>query len=315
MAKKGFNASGRMSVERFERMFIDEFDVYCDILDKNGQIADQSATLASLRPDDFEAPGKVDFSLRANMQVANVQKKFKENFGIDLQIYKLDKPNDKDTLASLRKRVLHRGETLDDEADVSIQECVGNAASDDIMNSSDDQVVEGGISMEGQIVKLSFGMAIPTMVEDEQDEGLLLEAGDGIEEFRFDGTDSMDENALSQWVYDHFDLIFDGDLDDPERFKSIRCVGVAEFGGADAVYDDEQGLVLSDLELYMNVVGAEGELDEAALEDLFHLLVLRVKLGPAEMTYSEFEDYSAEVVEAVTGEFKPLKLEYPPKGE
>ena len=312
MAKKGFNASGRMSVERFERMFIDEFDVYCDILDKNGQIADQSATLASLRPDDFEAPGKVDFSLRANMQVANVQKKFKENFGIDLQIYKLAKPNDKDTLASLRKRVLLGSEATDVEADSCNQKCIGGAASDDLMNSSD-EVIDEGFSTEGQIVKLSFGVAVPTVVEGDDD--LLLEVDDGIEEFRFDGTDSMDRNALSRWVYDHFDLIFDGDLDDPERFKSIRCVGVAEFGGADAVYDDEQGLVLSDLELYMNVVGAEGELDEAALEDLFHLLVLRVKLGPAEMTYSEFEDYSAEVVEAVTGEFKPLKLEYPPKGE
>jgi len=62
--------------------------------------------LASLRPKDFKAPGKVDFSLRANMQVANVQKKFKENFGLEIQIYKLSKPDEKDTLASLRKSVL-----------------------------------------------------------------------------------------------------------------------------------------------------------------------------------------------------------------
>ena len=106
MAKKGFEASGRMSVEKFEQMFRVEFDVYCDILDEKGKIAKQSASLASLRPKDFKAPGKVDFSLRANMQVANLQKKFKENFGLDIQIYKLSKPDEKDTLASFRKGVL-----------------------------------------------------------------------------------------------------------------------------------------------------------------------------------------------------------------
>ena len=47
MAKKGFEASGRMSVEKFEQQFRAEFDVYCDILDEKGKIARQSATLAS----------------------------------------------------------------------------------------------------------------------------------------------------------------------------------------------------------------------------------------------------------------------------
>ena len=29
MTKKGFKASGRMSVERFEKLFVQEFGVYC----------------------------------------------------------------------------------------------------------------------------------------------------------------------------------------------------------------------------------------------------------------------------------------------
>jgi hypothetical protein len=106
MAKKGFEASGRMSVEKFEKLFRAEFDVYCDIINEKGKIAKQKASLANLRPKDFKAPGKVDFSLSANMLAVNVQKKFRENFGLELQIYKLTKPADKDTLSSLRKGVL-----------------------------------------------------------------------------------------------------------------------------------------------------------------------------------------------------------------
>jgi|SaaInlStandDraft_2_1057019.scaffolds.fasta_scaffold66343_1 hypothetical protein len=117
MAKQGFEASGRMSVEKFEQLFRGEFDVYCDILDEKGRIAKQSASLASLRPKDFKAPGKVDFSLSANMQVANVQKKFRENFGLELQIYKLNKPDEKDTLASLRKGVLLGDDDVGDDYD------------------------------------------------------------------------------------------------------------------------------------------------------------------------------------------------------
>ena len=63
MTKKGFKASGRMSVERFEKLFEQEFCVYCDILDAKGRIASGKDSLANLRPHDFEAPGKVNFSL------------------------------------------------------------------------------------------------------------------------------------------------------------------------------------------------------------------------------------------------------------
>ena len=118
MAKKGFEASGRMSAEKFEKLFRTEFDVYCDILDEKGKIAKQSASLASLRPKDFKAPGKVDFSLSANMLTVNVLNKFNENFGIELQIYKLSRPDDKDTLASLRKGVLLENQKdLDEQSD------------------------------------------------------------------------------------------------------------------------------------------------------------------------------------------------------
>ena len=87
MAKKGFEVSGRMSVDKFENLFLQSFGVYCDILTEDNKLAKQTDTLAVLRPEDFKGPKKIDFSLTANMLVENVIKKFEANFGISLQFY------------------------------------------------------------------------------------------------------------------------------------------------------------------------------------------------------------------------------------
>ena len=100
---KGFEATGRMTVGKFEKLFHDEFGVYCDIIDEKGNFAAESETLANLRPEDFDGPKKVDFSLRANMQVANVIRKVKENFGVKIIIYSLGEPDPQTTLASVSK--------------------------------------------------------------------------------------------------------------------------------------------------------------------------------------------------------------------
>jgi len=106
MAKKGFDVSGRMSVYKFEKLFLDTFGVYCDILTKNNKLAKDDGTLASLKPDDFKSSGKVDFSLNSSMLVGNVIKKFEDNFGVSIQLYDLTKANNKKTLASIRRDVL-----------------------------------------------------------------------------------------------------------------------------------------------------------------------------------------------------------------
>ena len=106
MAKKGFEVSGRMSVDKFENLFLQSFGVYCDILTEDNKLAKQTDTLAVLRPEDFKGPKKIDFSLTANMLVENVIKKFEANFGISLQIYEVSKASNKSTLAALRREVI-----------------------------------------------------------------------------------------------------------------------------------------------------------------------------------------------------------------
>lgn len=159
-----------------------------------------------------------------------------------------------------------------------------------------------------KLVSLTIGMAIPTMVEDGED--LLLEAGDGIEDFRFPETEDLDLAKLSQWVFERIEVVFDGSLDDADAFITIRCVGISEFGESDAEYDQNQGLILSNLEVYLEITPPDDELSEEALDDLFHLVVLRVIHENFEMTYTEYDDYSVEEIESIEHDYKKLDITY-----
>jgi hypothetical protein len=77
---------------------------------------------------------------------------------------------------------------------------------------------------DAQLVCLNFGLAQVTLIEDDED--LLIEDLDDISEFRFSGTDSMDLNALYDWVKNKINVDFGGDLDDPDKFSSITAVGI-----------------------------------------------------------------------------------------
>ena len=101
--KKGFTVSGRMSVGRFEEEFNVNFNVNVQVK-KGGRYAPDDATLASLRPDNFKGPKKVDFSVRGNMNVGRVKRMFNDFFRLNLQLYDGNKvASDGQTLASIRK--------------------------------------------------------------------------------------------------------------------------------------------------------------------------------------------------------------------
>jgi hypothetical protein len=150
--------------------------------------------------------------------------------------------------------------------------------------------------MIGQIVQLKFGFAYPSMLEGDND--LLLEPGDGLEGFRFAETSEMGSQDLSAWTESHFSCVLDGDLDDPSVFKSISVYGAERFGTNDAYYDEGRGLVLSDIVIYLIVNPEVGkELSDEAMDDLFHTIVLEVKDSSVTMSFTEFEDYEAAVVD------------------
>lgn len=150
--------------------------------------------------------------------------------------------------------------------------------------------------MMEQIVQLNFGFAYPSMLEG--DNGLLLEPGDGLEGFRFPETSEMDPQDISAWAESHFSCVLDGDLDDPSVFKSISIYGAEQFGTNDAYYDEDRGLVLSNITIYLIVNPEVGqELGGEAIDDLFHAIMVKVEDSSVTMSFTEFEDYEAALVD------------------
>ena len=84
---KSINVSGRMSVERFNGEFQKAFGVRCNVKISKWVNADGKATLASIRPNDFKGPSKVDLSIVGNMTVGTLKKRFEENFGVMIELY------------------------------------------------------------------------------------------------------------------------------------------------------------------------------------------------------------------------------------
>ena len=78
---KSINVSGRMSVGRFEEEFEKTFGVRCNVKLSKWRNADNKATLASIRPKDFDAPKKVNLPIVGNMTVRTLKARFEANFG------------------------------------------------------------------------------------------------------------------------------------------------------------------------------------------------------------------------------------------
>ena len=84
---KSVNVSGRMSVGRFEEEFEKTFGVRCNVKLSKWRNADNKATLASIRPKDFDAPKKVNLPIVGNMTVRTLKERFEANFGVMIELY------------------------------------------------------------------------------------------------------------------------------------------------------------------------------------------------------------------------------------
>ena len=84
---KSVNVSGRMSVGRFEEEFEKTFGVRCNVKLSKWRNANNKATLASIRPKDFDAPKKVNLPIVGNMTVRTLKERFEANFGVMIELY------------------------------------------------------------------------------------------------------------------------------------------------------------------------------------------------------------------------------------
>lgn len=145
--------------------------------------------------------------------------------------------------------------------------------------------ISGGGSHSYSIC-LDFGGLLPTMVETK--DGDFLEDIDDIGAFRFDGFPELSEE-FEEVVRRSFEIEFDGDLDRPELFREIKLTAL--HGPSYIGYDDD-GLNLSKVAVYMEVIATEEGLEEGDLEDIFHLIRPVVKIGGDSYYLGEFSEYS-----------------------
>jgi len=152
-----------------------------------------------------------------------------------------------------------------------------------------------------QYVCLDFGGANCTYIETEEDhfdeEGDLNSwfAGKGISE----------DNAVD-WAVKNLTVIFDGNLDDPEKFKSIKAIGIY---GPNVVEIGDGAPSMSGFAVYLEV-SSDSDLSEEELEDIFHLVIPIIESDNTIVAFTEFDDYSV-LLEAPSDGVRPVNVIWP----
>jgi hypothetical protein len=154
--------------------------------------------------------------------------------------------------------------------------------------------MKGILMTEFILAELVFGTAHCTSIELEN--GDYHDEPDAIGTFRFVG---VTESGLPTLIRECLSAVFDGDLDDPDLFEEIELVGVD--GPSQAHYSD-RGIQISGATVYLRLklsTKDDVELDDVELDDLFHLVVLQFESDGAVAQFSEWEDYSVQIIDTL----------------
>lgn len=148
---------------------------------------------------------------------------------------------------------------------------------------------------------LNFGGAICTYIEEgeehfDDEEKLTLWFQDK----------SISENDLFAWVAKHLTVIFDGELDKPDKFNSIKAIGLY---GPNLFGIDEGPPLLSGFSVYLEVK-SDGVLSEDDLEDIFHLMIPVIQFENTTVAFTEFDDHSVFLEEMGEG-VRPISVVWP----
>jgi hypothetical protein len=84
-----FTVSGRMSVAKLKQNFKEEFGATLRVY-QGVKLADDAATVASLRKKGDVQKGSTDFKVSSNMQVGTFEQKFLDVFGIKVRVAEKD---------------------------------------------------------------------------------------------------------------------------------------------------------------------------------------------------------------------------------
>lgn len=95
--------------------------------------------------------------------------------------------------------------------------------------------------------------------------------------------------SLLDWATAHLSVLFDGFLDNPEKFHSIKAIGI--YGPS--VFEVSGGSpLISHFSIYLEVEASD-VLCEDDLEDIFHIIIPVIKYDKVIVAFTEFHEYSA----------------------
>lgn len=146
-------------------------------------------------------------------------------------------------------------------------------------------------------VCLDIGVMEPKYIETA--EGDWIE-DDDLFAFALDGIPTDNEKALTTFCAKHLEIVFDGDLDEPDSFTRIAATELV----GPAFARIEASLIIMDLSIYFEVE-TEFELKEEDFEDIFHLIEPTLKTSKFSIAYGDFADFSVSL-ENASGNGTPL---------
>ena len=140
-------------------------------------------------------------------------------------------------------------------------------------------------------IELSFEGIFATEIEDGEG-NYFSNFDEDFASHRLKGTETLKSEELTQFVKENLKVIWDGSLDNPDHFKSYAVTKVE--GPSFASYD--VGLNLRSLSILLDVEITLDDPDEVDFDDLFHAVVFELSDGNMTIMFTEFEGYSANVL-------------------
>lgn len=112
-------------------------------------------------------------------------------------------------------------------------------------------------------------------------------------------------HSWTTWAENHLTVIFDGQLDQPEKFKSVKATGIY---GPKLFEFNNGSAFLSSFAVYLDIY-SEDQLSEEEIEDLFHMMIPVIHDTDTIVAFTEFENYTI-LLETPDSSVRPISVEW-----
>ena len=131
----------------------------------------------------------------------------------------------------------------------------------------------------------------------ECDDGSLYEEDcPEFTETKLPGTENLDTDALTLFVQENLKAIWDGELDNPEHFSSYKIIKI---DGPSGAFYSENGMSMRSIAVVLEIETDE-DVDNLDFDDFFHAIVFELTSKDIKFTFTRYDEYFSEVIEADT---------------